>query len=72
MASIYPEAAGRLETAGGSILSGEAREALARPDATRGGERACLTSHPEVCVGGGVVWGRTGIREAQSCGFNCC
>lgn len=54
------------------ILSGEAGEAQARPAATRGGERAGLTSHPEVCVGGGVVWGLTGIREAQGCGFNCC
>lgn len=62
-------AAGR---GGRFILSGEAGEALARPGATRGGERAGLTSHPEACVGEGVVWGLTGIREAQDCGFNCC
>lgn len=35
-------AAGR---GGRFILSGEAGEALARPGATRGGERAGLTSH---------------------------
>lgn len=54
------------------ILGGQAGEAPSRPGATRGGERAGLTSHPEVCVGGGVVWGLTGVREVQGCGFNCC
>jgi len=54
------------------ILGGQAGEAPARPGATRGGERAGLTSHPEVCVGGGVIWVLTGIREVQGCGFNCC
>ncbi|CAJ1063069.1 Hypothetical predicted protein [Xyrichtys novacula] len=54
----------------GCILGGEAGEALARLGATRGGERAGLTSRPEVCVGGGVVWGPAGIREAQICGFS--
>lgn len=54
------------------ILSGQTEEAPARTGATRGGERACPTSHPEVRVGGGVVWGLTRIREVQSCGFNCC
>lgn len=54
------------------ILSDEAGEALVRPGATRGGERAGPTSHPGVSVGArGAVWGLTGIREAQGCGFNC-
>ena len=64
---------GLLDTGGRFILSGEAGEAPARPGATRGGERAGPTSHPEeVCVGGWVVWGLTGIREKQGCGFDCC
>lgn len=28
--------------------------------------------HDVTCTAGVGVWGQTGIREAQSCGFNCC
>lgn len=45
---------------------------VVRLGATQGGERAGLTSHPEVCVDEGAVWGLTRIREVQGCGLNCC
>lgn len=57
MALIYPEAAGLLDAAGSLFLAARPREALVRPGATRGGERAGLTSHPELCVGGGCGLG---------------
>lgn len=70
MALIYPETAGLLDTAGDLFLAGRRGRPPARPGATRGGERAGPTSRPEACVGVGVVWGLTGIREAQGCGFD--
>lgn len=54
------------------ILSGQMGETQTRPGAMRGGEKAGLTSQPEVSVGEGVVWGLSGIREVLGCGFNCC
>lgn len=47
-----PRSSGAAGRSGWFILSGETKEAPTRPGATRGGERAGLTSHPEVCVGG--------------------
>lgn len=46
-----PGSSGAAGRGGPFILSGEAGEALASPGATGGGERAGLTSRPEVCVG---------------------
>lgn len=50
---MYPEATGQLDTACGLFLAARRGRALARLGATRGGERAVLTSHPEACVGEG-------------------
>lgn len=46
-----PGRSGAAGRGGRFILSGKTGEAPTRPGATRGGERAGLTSRPEVCVG---------------------